>query len=117
MLLQGHLALCFVVQAASEQCFSSHVFVPHHGSCYVAATGSSESGWDVFSLRYDLTAPLSTIFSAPVMAQYQRVFRLLWRLKRVEHGLGGAWTCLKVSICCTVGITLVENSAPSYSAP
>ena len=54
----------------------------------------SSAGWDVFTLRYDVHEPLATLFNPPAMASYLRVFRLLWGLKRVEHGLSGAWQML-----------------------
>lgn len=43
-------------------------------------------GWDVFSLTYRVEdAPLNTVFSPKVMDAYLLVFRLLWRLKRMQH--------------------------------
>ncbi|XP_019165844.1 PREDICTED: gamma-tubulin complex component 3 isoform X2 [Ipomoea nil] len=54
-----------------------------------------DRGWDVFSLEYDARVPLNTILSESVMARYLRIFNFLWRLKRVEHALTGAWKTMK----------------------
>eukprot|EP00798_Chlamydomonas_sp_ICE-L_P007206 gene7206-317_t len=58
------------------------------------AHGGAESGWDVFTLQYDIRGPLATLFTAKEMARYLRVFQLLWFLKRVEHALAQCWTLL-----------------------
>uniref|UniRef100_K3WEA1 Uncharacterized protein n=1 Tax=Globisporangium ultimum (strain ATCC 200006 / CBS 805.95 / DAOM BR144) TaxID=431595 RepID=K3WEA1_GLOUD len=55
-----------------------------------ASTG--DSGWDIFSLHYKLTSPVNTVINDAAMAQYQRIFHFLWRLKRVEHALSGSWS-------------------------
>ncbi|KAF1332532.1 Gamma-tubulin complex component, partial [Globisporangium splendens] len=55
-----------------------------------ASTG--DSGWDIFSLHYKLTSPVNTVINDATMAQYQRIFHFLWRLKRVEHALSGSWS-------------------------
>lgn len=54
-----------------------------------------DRGWDVFSLEYQLASPLSSIFTEAVMLRYLRIFNFLWRLKRVEHALSGAWKVMK----------------------
>jgi len=59
--------------------------------------GSGESGWDVFSLEYVVGPPLSTLLTEEALASYLRVFNFLWRLKRVEHALNGAWDGMKGS--------------------
>ena len=41
-------------------------------------------GWDVFVLNYQIDAPLNSIYTEQVMASYTRVFKLLWRIKRVH---------------------------------
>lgn len=53
----------------------------------IAANGTdSDVGWDVFSLTYRVEdAPLNTVFSTKVMQAYLLIFRLLWRLKRMDH--------------------------------
>lgn len=49
-------------------------------------------GWDVFSLTYRVEdAPLNTVFSPKVMEAYLLIFRLLWRLKRMDHLMGAAY--------------------------
>ncbi|CAD7697869.1 unnamed protein product [Ostreobium quekettii] len=55
-----------------------------------------DTGWDVFSLQYDMLQPMATIFTPSVMNQYLRVFRLLWKLKHAEHTLAEAWHTLKL---------------------
>ncbi|KAK9807536.1 hypothetical protein WJX72_001944 [[Myrmecia] bisecta] len=55
---------------------------------------ASETGWDVFTLRYEVAEPLATVLPASAMTSYLRVFRLLWGLKRVEHTLARTWHLL-----------------------
>ncbi|KAJ4847235.1 Gamma-tubulin complex component 3 [Turnera subulata] len=57
--------------------------------------GSGDRGWDVFSLEYDARVPLDTVFTEAVMARYLRIFNFLWKLRRVEHALIGAWKTMK----------------------
>jgi gamma-tubulin complex component 3 len=54
-----------------------------------------ESGWDVFSLEYVVTAPLTTLLTEEALGKYLRVFNFLWRLKRVEHALNATWHAMK----------------------
>ena len=49
------------------------------------------TGWDSFSLDYQLGAPCDAIFSAASLKEYRRIFTFLWRLKRVEHSLTAVW--------------------------
>ncbi|KAK4784295.1 hypothetical protein SAY86_018663 [Trapa natans] len=56
---------------------------------------AGDRGWDVFSLEYDPRVPLDTIFTESVMAKYLRIFNFLWKLRRVEHALIGAWKTMK----------------------
>ncbi|EEF30048.1 gamma-tubulin complex component 3 [Ricinus communis] len=57
--------------------------------------GTGDRGWDVFSLEYDARVPLDTVFTKSVMARYLRIFNFLWKLRRVEHALIGAWKTMK----------------------
>jgi gamma-tubulin complex component 3 len=50
-----------------------------------------DSGWDIFSLDYTVTSPLTTVIHARAGSRYRRVFHLLWRLKRIEWGLNNTW--------------------------
>lgn len=74
------------------------------GCCLVSqrvagcVAGAGESGWDVFSLHYELGPPLSSLFTPAALASYRRVSRLLWRLRRADRGLGVAWRTLKVEV-------------------
>jgi hypothetical protein len=58
--------------------------------------GSTDIYWDLFSLRYNLGQPLSSIFTPAAQAQYSRLSKLLWRLRRAERSLNDAWRTLKV---------------------
>ena len=58
----------------------------------------SELGWDVFRLQYEVRGPLATLFTASATSQYQRVFQLLWRLKRAECDLSQSWKVLKCEV-------------------
>ncbi|KXS18383.1 hypothetical protein M427DRAFT_67808 [Gonapodya prolifera JEL478] len=51
-----------------------------------------EIGWDVFYLDYHVDTPLDVIFHGAVMNEYRRTFMFLWKVRGVEHGLGGAWS-------------------------
>ncbi|CAD7701696.1 unnamed protein product, partial [Ostreobium quekettii] len=55
-----------------------------------------EVGWDVFSLEYDVGMPVSAVIDASAMAAYQRVSRLLWKLKRAEHNLSEYYVTFEV---------------------
>lgn len=57
--------------------------------------GAGDRGWDVFSLEYNAKVPLDTVFTESVMARYLRIFNFLWKLRRVEHALIGAWKIMK----------------------
>lgn len=56
---------------------------------------AGDRGWDVFSLEYTAQVPLDTVFTESVMAKYLRIFNFLWKLRRVEHALIGAWKTMK----------------------
>ncbi len=62
------------------------------------ATGKDEIGWDVFSLRYAVSAPLDVVFTEQSMTKYLRIFTFLWQLKRVEHSLNGTWQTMKPAV-------------------
>lgn len=51
----------------------------------------NDIGWDVFSLEYHLSTPLSTIITPQCMSDYLRVSNFLWKLKRVEYFLTKTW--------------------------
>jgi gamma-tubulin complex component 3 len=50
-----------------------------------------EIGWDVFTLEYKIDAPLDVIVTPYCARQYLKVFNFLWRVKRVEFAITGAW--------------------------
>jgi hypothetical protein len=69
---------------------------PTCSSILCCPAGSTEVYWDLFSLRYKLSQPLSSIFTPEAQAQYNRLSKLLWRLRRAERSLNDAWRTLKV---------------------
>lgn len=50
-----------------------------------------ELGWDVFTLEYKVEPPLDVIVTPWCTRQYLKVFNFLWRVKRVEFAITGAW--------------------------
>jgi len=48
-------------------------------------------GWDIFSLGYDIEAPLTAVVHPASMKKYHDVFDLLFRLKRIEWMLNNTW--------------------------
>ena len=50
-----------------------------------------DTGWDIFSLTYTLDQPLASVVTPSALAVYTRIFKFLWRLKRVEHALAATW--------------------------
>ena len=64
--------------------------------------GTEETGWDVFSLRYVVQAPLDVVFTPDVHKKYARVFTFLWRLKRVEVALNAAWATMKPNVAASL---------------
>ncbi len=48
-------------------------------------------GWDIFSLGYDIQAPLTAVVHPASMKKYHEVFDLLFRLKRIEWMLNSTW--------------------------
>lgn len=60
-------------------------------------TFTSQSGWDVFALDYriDRASPLATVIPPEMISEYQKVFRLLWKLKKTELNTNECWKGLK----------------------
>jgi len=50
-----------------------------------------DTGWDIFSLTYNVDPPLTTILSPKTITGYLRLFNFLWRIKRIEHSLSTIW--------------------------
>ena len=59
---------------------------------------SQELGWDVFALTYRIDGPISTIFTNESQKIYPRLFKHLWRSKRMEYILTSLWKNLVSSI-------------------
>ncbi|XP_044509407.1 gamma-tubulin complex component 3-like [Mangifera indica] len=72
--------------------------------------GSGDRGWDVFSLEYDARVPLDTLFTESVMARYLRIFNFLWKLRRVEHALIGAWKTMKPNCITSHSFTKLQHA-------
>merc|ERR1719412_423211 len=49
-------------------------------------------GWDVFSLDYKVTGPISAVFGRKTIQKYLMLFNSLWRAKRMEWILARVWT-------------------------
>ena len=49
-------------------------------------------GWDIFSIKYVIDGPLSIVVSSSALEKYQSLFRFVWKLKRVDCALSGAWS-------------------------
>jgi gamma-tubulin complex component 3 len=52
---------------------------------------AGEAGWEVFVLEYKVDAPVDVVLDQESMRIYTRVFRQLWRIKRVEYALSEGW--------------------------
>lgn len=72
--------------------------------------GTGDRGWDVFSLEYDARVPLDTLFTESVMARYLRIFNFLWKLRRVEHALIGAWKAMKPNCITSNSFTKLQHA-------
>ncbi|KAK9289800.1 hypothetical protein L1049_007960 [Liquidambar formosana] len=72
--------------------------------------GTGDRGWDVFSLDYDARVPLDTVFTESVMARYLRIFNFLWKLRRVEHALIGAWKAMKPNCIASLSFTKLQGA-------
>ncbi|KAJ9184667.1 hypothetical protein P3X46_004371 [Hevea brasiliensis] len=72
--------------------------------------GTGDRGWDVFSLEYDARVPLDTVFTESVMGRYLRIFNFLWKLRRVEHVLIGAWKMMKPNCITSRSFTKLQGA-------
>ncbi|KAF4654789.1 Gamma-tubulin complex component 3 [Perkinsus chesapeaki] len=54
--------------------------------------GLSDTGWEVFSLDYVASQPVSVILNEAAMQKYRKVFSISWRLHRAERQLSVAWS-------------------------
>ncbi|KAG0144469.1 hypothetical protein CROQUDRAFT_47284 [Cronartium quercuum f. sp. fusiforme G11] len=57
---------------------------------------SNDLGWDVFMLEYKTETPLDVILSQKAMEKYMKMFRMIWRIKRVEYVIELGWKILMV---------------------
>ncbi|KAM7265131.1 hypothetical protein ACFE04_002814 [Oxalis oulophora] len=75
--------------------------------------GTGDRGWDVFSLEYDANVPLDTLFTESVMSRYLKIFNFLWKLRRVEHALTGAWKTMKPNCITSHSFTKLPHAVKS----
>lgn len=54
-------------------------------------TSINETGWDVFTLAYRIDGPIAAVFDADSQKYYSRLFKHLWRSKRIEYVLNNIW--------------------------
>jgi gamma-tubulin complex component 3 len=60
----------------------------------LSESGINELGWDVFALTYRIDGPISTIFTNESQNIYPKLFKHLWRSKRMEYVLTTLWKSL-----------------------
>ena len=71
-----------------------------------------DDGWDVFCMHYEIDVPLNMVVTKECQEQYKTLFRFLWKLKRVEWVLSGAWKHY-VSAERLVKVLLVQTGVPA----
>ena len=92
-----------------------------------------DSGWDIFTLSYAMTPPLSAVVTPDTADTYARLFYFLWRVRRVEHALTETWTLhssaspsiralghpglTQVCLCSAVARSLIQYSRRKPSPP
>lgn len=55
-----------------------------------------ENGWDIFTFKYRIDGPISTIFTEQCQCIYTRIFSLFWKIKRMDFILNKCWIDLKL---------------------
>jgi gamma-tubulin complex component 3 len=75
----------------------------------LSESGINELGWDVFALTYRIDGPISTIFTNESQNIYPKLFKHLWRSKRMEYVLTTLWKSL-------VSSTKLEKRIPGLKA-
>lgn len=58
----------------------------------------NQSGWSIFTLKYRIDGPISTIFNEQSQAIYARIFMLFWKIKRMHFSLNQCWITLKLQM-------------------
>eukprot|EP01039_Chlorochromonas_danica_P001201 gene1202-1311_t len=66
-------------------------WILHHVNIRLLEANVGDTGWEIFSLDYQIAIPLNSIVHPQAMAKYRIAFHMLWRLKRVEWSLSNAW--------------------------
>lgn len=93
-------ALQGIIGLADECCERLHVAVndhldPNHPAYFAVGSSSTTaktgSIWDIFQLNYTLPDPLFAIINQNAVEMYQRMFRTLWNIRKVEHHLSVLW--------------------------
>ena len=63
------------------------------------SAGHHDRGWDVFCLKYQVRAPLSSLLTPAIMRRYEQISTFLWKVKRVEYTLQQSWVvCSPVTL-------------------
>jgi len=57
----------------------------------VRKVSTNDIGWEAFYLDYSIPSPLDIIFTDEAMNIYMNVFRVLWRVKRIEITVNATW--------------------------
>eukprot|EP00808_Paulinella_micropora_P028728 g71851.t1 len=57
----------------------------------VEQSSPQKTGWEVFSLDLEVKSPLNAVIPEQALNLYRRLFRFLWRLKRLEFALASLW--------------------------
>lgn len=75
---------------------SSDEFLLNHLTVALLNSFDGDSGWDLFTLQYNVDGPLVTMLE-PSMSKYKVIFKPLWRIKHIELVLSSKiW---KAQIC------------------
>lgn len=57
-----------------------------------------QNGWNIFTLKYRIDGPISSIFNEQSQSIYSRIFMLFWRIKRIHFSLNQSWVTLKLQM-------------------
>ena len=73
-----------------------------------------DTGWDVFTLEYKIDPPVDVLITPWANRQYLKIFHLLWRIKRVEFGLGATWRRCMTGARGVLALTPSSPTAPDW---
>lgn len=83
-----HNLISLLDNTKGQSCFSSYNkdYLERVG-IYLFDQSIGSRGWDIFSLHYEVDAPLNTIFDTESMLFYHEFFNLVWRIKNLIASL------------------------------